>query len=152
MPDINHLRIQHVVLGITAVYVLLLALWVAWIAPNTPPDTVPYQITFLFGLFGSSLGIAFLLLNREPRTDRRLRKNGIEGWAHIDALRVVKRTSRFTDIVELDVSLTVPGLQTRTGRITYEVTPADRDLVAVGRTVPARVDPRNPRLVLLLPS
>jgi hypothetical protein len=151
MPDINHLRIQHLVLGITAVYVLVLALWVGWVAPRTPPGTIPYQATFLFGMFGSSLGIAFMLLNREPKAERQLRRKGLEGWAHIDAMRMLGPTGRFTDLVELDVTLTVPGLQTRSGRLTYEVSPVDRDQVVVGRTVSVRVDPRNPRQVLLLP-
>ena len=152
MPDINHVRIQHVVLSITAVYVLILVFWVGWIAPYTPRGTIPYQATGLFGLFGSSLGIAFLLLNREPKVDRTLRRRGLEGWARIEAVRPIERTGRYTELVELDVTLTVPGLEFREGRITYEVSPVDRNLIAVGKTIPVRVDPRNPRLVLLLPT
>lgn len=82
----DHARIVRTVLGVTAAYLVALGCWLGWIVPLTPPGTVPLQVITLVGLFGTFLGLGMLLAQRPTRSDRKLRKHGLEGWANIEAV------------------------------------------------------------------
>lgn len=139
----DHARMFRTVLGVTAVYLITLCAWLAWLLPLTPAGTVPVQMTMLVGLYGSFLGLGMLLAQRPTRSDRKLRRHGLEGWANIEAVHPLQRTDHCTEITELDLELVVPGSETYYGRIVFDVEPVARPKIAVGRTLSIRVDPRN---------
>lgn len=147
----NHERILRTVLGISACYVVLLAVWAGWLIEHTPPGTMPYQIAGLLGLFGFLIGVGMMLASRPTREDRRLRKRGLEGWARIDEAHPVGKTDHATELTELELTLTVPGSETYSGRVVYDLSPVDRPRFAVGETLSVRVDPQNRDRIILCP-
>lgn len=139
----DHTRILRTVLGVTAVYLVILALWLGWLVHHTPPGTIPYQIVALVGLFGSGVGVGMLLASRPSRADRWLQRHGLEGWATIEGVHSLGRTDHYSELTELDLELTVPGSETYRGSIVFDVMPVDREVFTVGGVVPIRVDPEN---------
>ncbi|WP_280382065.1 hypothetical protein [Nocardia wallacei] len=147
----NHVRILRIVLGATAGYLVVLAVWLGWIVHHTPPGTVPYQIVALVGLFGSCLGLGMVLAQRPSRADRRLLRHGLEGWATIEGVHPLERTDHHTELTELDLELNVPGSETYRGTIVFDVTPVDQPRIHVGETISIRVDPADrDRIILCL--
>ncbi|WP_067703422.1 hypothetical protein [Nocardia jejuensis] len=145
----DHARIARTVLGVTLAYLVALIVWIGWLVPLTPPGTVPIQVLTLIGLFGSFLGIGMLLAQRPSRSDRRLRRYGLEGWANIEAVHPLRRTDRYTELTELDLELVVPGSETYYGSVVFDVEPIVRPRIAVGGTLSIRVDPRNRDRIML---
>ncbi|GAB2647946.1 DUF3592 domain-containing protein [Nocardia goodfellowii] len=147
----DHGRVLRVVLGVTAGYLILLGLWLGWLIHRAPPGTVPYQIVAMVGLFGSCLGLGMLLATRPSRADRELWRHGLEGWATVKSRRTLERTDHHSELTRLELELTVPGTETYTGSITFDLMPADSPKLAVGETVSIRVDPANrDRIILVL--
>ncbi|MBF6241717.1 hypothetical protein [Nocardia otitidiscaviarum] len=147
----NHARMRHTILGVVALYLLTLIIWLGWVVHLTPPGTAPMQICMLVGLFGSFLGVGMLLAQRPSRADRRLRRHGLEGWATIEGVHPLRRTDHHTELTELDLELVVPGSPTYHGSIVYDVQPVDQPKLAVGETVSIRVDPADrDRIILCL--
>lgn len=147
----NHQRIVAAVCFITAGYVLVLALWLGWLIHHTPPGTVPYQVIGVLAGYGSALGIGMMLAARPSRSDRTLERHGLEGWARIEHARPLGHTVDNGELTELDLSLTVPGSASYSGRVIYEVQREDIARFVVGETVSVRVDPRNRDRIMLCP-
>jgi len=147
----NHERIVRTVLGISAGYVVLLAFWSAWLVEKTPPDTVPYQIAGLVGLFGTLVGLGMMLAARPTRADRRLRRRGVEGWARIRDVHPLSMTDHHTELTQLDLELTIPGSETYTGSVVFDVAPIDKPRMAVGEVISIRVDPAHRDRIILCP-
>ncbi|RJO76740.1 hypothetical protein D5S18_10805 [Nocardia panacis] len=139
----DHSRILRTVLAVSAGYLIILACWLGWLVRYTPPDTVPYQIFALVGLFGSALGLGMLLAARPSKADRKLWRDGLEGWATIEGAHPIERTDHHTTLTEFDLELTVPGSESYRGTIVFDVTPADSSRLTVGGTISIRVDPEN---------
>ncbi|TQM29956.1 DUF4175 domain-containing protein [Nocardia bhagyanarayanae] len=147
----DHARILRTVLGVTAVYLVVLCFWLGWLVHRTPPGTVPFQVVALVGLFGSCVGIGMLLAARPSRADRRLWRHGLEGWATIEGVHPLERTDHYSELTELDLELTVPGSETYHGSVVFDVMPADKPKLALGETISIRVDPTNrDRIILVL--
>ncbi|MFF0544754.1 hypothetical protein ACFYTF_18150 [Nocardia thailandica] len=147
----NHARILRTMLGVTAVYLVALALWLSWLAPHAPPGTLPYQVVIMVGLFGTCAGVGMLLSDLPSRADRRLRKHGLEGWAVIERVHPLARTDHHSELTELDLSLTVPGTESYRGTIVFDVMPVDRPRLEVGRVLSVRVDPADRDRIMVLP-
>ncbi|KAA0018972.1 hypothetical protein [Antrihabitans cavernicola] len=148
----NHPRIFRAVLGVCAGYAIIFAIWAGWLVQHTPPGTLQYQIAGLLGLLGFGLGVAMMLANRPTKADRRLLTHGLEGWARIEDAHPVQQTDHHSELTELQLQLTVPGSESYSGRIVFDVTPIDRDRLAVGAVVPVRVDPHDRGRIMLCPD
>ncbi|NLE81730.1 MAG: hypothetical protein GX610_19550 [Rhodococcus sp.] len=147
----NHQRIVATVCFITAGYIFVLALWLGWLIDHSPPGTIPYQLIGIVAAYGSALGIGMMLADRPSRSDRRLARRGLEGWARIEHMRPLGHTVDNGELTELDLSLTVPGSDSYSGTVIYEVQQEDIDRFVVGETVSVRVDPRNRDRIMLCP-
>lgn len=147
----NHSRIVRTVLGICAGYAVVFAIWDGWLVQHTPPGTIQYQIAILLGLLGFSLGIGMMLADRPTKADRVLLTHGLEGWALIEDSQPLEPTDHRSELTRLRVLITVPGIESYSGTIDFDVMPIDRDRLAVGETVPVRVDPHNHGRVMLCP-
>ncbi|QBJ95934.1 hypothetical protein ERC79_08080 [Rhodococcus sp. ABRD24] len=147
----NHPRIVRTVCVISVGYVAVLAFWLGWLVEHTPPGTVPYQIGGLLAAYGSALGLGMMWADRPTRAERRLAKRGIEGWAKIEHTHRIGRTVDNGELTELDLALTVPGSESYTGRIVYEVFPGDAPRFAPGETISIRVDPHNRDRIMICP-
>ncbi|TSD94446.1 hypothetical protein FOS14_20735 [Skermania sp. ID1734] len=146
-----HERFLRAVLGASAGYLVLFAVWAAWLRPLTIPATVPYQAVCLVGCYGSVVGLAMMWANRPSRADRQLRKHGLEGWARIEDMHRICRTDHATELTELDLELTVPGSETYNGRVLYDVAPIDKPHFAIGEYISIRVDPHDRDRIMLCP-
>ncbi|MGW6425820.1 hypothetical protein ACWF82_24370 [Nocardia sp. NPDC055053] len=147
----EHTRIVQALTCVVAMYLVALAVWLGWLAPHTPPGTMPYQVFIMVGLFGAAAGIAMAIASMPTKADRRLRKHGLEGWAHINGVRPLTRTDHSSELTELDVELTVPGSDSYHGKIVVDVMPVDKPRMAIGQTIPIRVDPTDrDRIILVL--
>lgn len=142
----NHEKILRAVVGVTAGYVIVLIVWATWFRPSAPPGTLPYQLAALIAGFASALGLAMLFANRRNAEERRLSKNGVEGWATIESVRRLDDTSS-----ELQLHFTVPGSTSFAGRIVYAIPPDEVSRFEAGAVVPIVVDPSDHHRVLLLP-
>ncbi|MFC4123634.1 hypothetical protein [Nocardia rhizosphaerae] len=147
----EHTRVLQAMACVVALYLVALAVWLGWLAPHTPPGTMPYQVFIMVGLFGSATGIALAIASMPSRADRRLRRHGLEGWARIEGVRPLSRTDHASELTELDVELTVPGSASYHGRIVVDVMPVDKPGMVIGRTLPIRVDPDDRDRIMLLP-
>ncbi|NIL78809.1 hypothetical protein [Rhodococcus sp. B10] len=143
----NHERILRAVAAVAVVYVIVLVIWAGWLRPRAEPGTLPYQLMFLVAGFAVALGIAMLVANRRTAEQRRLAKNGVEGWATVEASRRID-----DDSTELDLAFTVPGSAPFAGRIVYSIPPDEASRFEPGRTLPVMVDPSDHHKVLLLPG
>ncbi|MFE6920279.1 hypothetical protein ACFVAV_04450 [Nocardia sp. NPDC057663] len=147
----EHTRILQALAFVVAMYLVALAVWLGWLAPHTPPGTLPYQVFIMVGLFGTAAGIAMALASMPTRADRRLRRHGLEGWAHINGVRPLTLTDHSSELTELDVELTVPGSDSYHGKIVVDVMPVDKPRMAIGQNIPIRVDPEDrDRIILVL--
>ena len=111
---------------------------------------VCFGLVVLFDL-SPALGIGMMLADRPSRSDRRLARRGLEGWARIEHMRPLGHTVDNGELTELDLSLTVPGSDSYSGTVIYEVQQEDIDRFVVGETVSVRVDPRNRDRIMLCP-
>ncbi|MBB5914132.1 hypothetical protein BJY24_002999 [Nocardia transvalensis] len=144
-------RVLRTVLGVTAGYLIVLGFWLGWLVHRTPPGTIPYQIVALVGMFGSAVGLGLVFAQRPARSDRRLLRHGLEGWATIEGVHPLQRTDHYTELTELDLELTVPGSETYRGTVVFDVTPRDEPKIHVGETISIRVDPTDrDRIILCL--
>ncbi|MET9212396.1 MULTISPECIES: hypothetical protein [unclassified Nocardia] len=146
----EHTRIVQALTCVVAMYLVALAVWLGWLAPHTPPGTMPYQVLIMVGLFGSCAGIAMAIASMPTRADRKLRRHGLEGWARIDGMRPLARTDHSSELTEFDVELTVPGSATYHGKIVVDVMPVDKSRMTIGQTIPIRVDPLNRNRIMLV--
>jgi len=147
----DHMRILRTVLGVTVGYLILLGFWLGWVVRHTPPGTLPYQMVALVGMFGSCVGLGMVLAQRPSRSDRRLLRHGLEGWAVIEGVHPLTRTDHYTELTELDLELNVPGSETYRGTVIFDVAPIDRPRITVGETISIRVDPIDrDRIILCL--
>ncbi len=147
----NHPRIVRTVCFISVGYVIVLSIWLGWLIEHTPEATIPYQIGGLLAAYGSVLGLGMMWADRPTRAERKLAKHGIEGWATIRDAQPIRRTVDNGELTELDLALTVPGSESYSGRVLYEVLPENRSRFIVGETISIRVDPRNRDRILICP-
>ncbi|MGW0042974.1 hypothetical protein [Rhodococcus sp. NPDC003348] len=146
-----HERIARVVLAVTAGYLVILGFWLGWLLPHTPPATIPFQLCGLLAAYGSALGLGMIWADRPPRADRRIERRGLEGWATIDRSRFLAVTPRHGHLTSLHLQLTVPGEQSYSGSIVYEVPEGMDKRFAPGKVVSIRVDPRDRDRIVLFP-
>ncbi|WP_188546549.1 hypothetical protein [Rhodococcoides trifolii] len=130
----NHDRVIRAVVTVTVGYVVLLAIWIAFLVKKSPSGTIPYQLAGLVALFGASLGLAMMWASRPSRDERRLERDGLEGWAVIDEIRERGAST------ELDLSITVPGTGSYRGSV---VRPGSSGQWHRGDTVSIKVDPED---------
>lgn len=146
----NHRRIVHTVCFIAVWYLIALALWLGWLVDLTPPGTLPYQIGGLVAAFGSALGFGMMWANRPTRSERALEKHGLEGWARITNVTPLRRTVD-GELAVLALHLTVPGSESYSGRIDYEIRPEFKRAITPGATVTVMVDPKDRDRIMLCP-
>lgn len=147
----NHPRIVRTVCFITVSYLIVLSAWLGWLIEHTPEGTIPYQIGGLLAAYGSALGLGMMWADRPTRSDRKLAKHGIEGWAKIRRAQPLRRTVDNGQLTELDLALTVPGSESYTGTVVYEVAREHRERFVPGETISIRVDPHNRDRILIYP-
>ncbi|MEV0945402.1 hypothetical protein [Rhodococcus sp. NPDC049939] len=147
----NHQRIVKNVCYVTAGYVVVLALWLGWLVQLTPPATIPYQIMGLLAAFGSALGFSMMAAERPSREDRKLERHGLEGWAKIEHITPVRRTVDNGELTELDLELTVPGSESYSGRVLYEVRRENLTRFVPGATISILVDPKDRDHIMICP-
>ncbi|MGV8873883.1 MAG: hypothetical protein ACOH2Q_15230 [Rhodococcus sp. (in: high G+C Gram-positive bacteria)] len=142
----NNTRIVRAVFIVTVVYAIILAVWIGWLNPRTPPGTLPYQLAALVAGFGAALGLAMMIAGRPTREQKELIEHGVEGWATVDAIRRID-----DDTAELDLEFTVPGSGSYFGKIVYDIPNSDTSRFEPGTVIAVRVDPAHRERVLLLP-
>lgn len=143
----NHEKTLRAVAVVTVGYLIVLAVWAGWLRAKTPPGTLPYQLAGLVAGFGAALGLALMIANRRTAEQRRLSRDGVEGWATVEATRPIDDTS-----TELHMLFTIPGSESFAGRIVYAIPPAETSRFEAGAVVPIMVDPSDHHRVLLLPQ
>ncbi|MDJ0393334.1 hypothetical protein QMK17_08310 [Rhodococcus sp. G-MC3] len=143
----NHQKTLRAVVVVTGGYVIVLAVWAGWLRPHSPPGTLPYQLVALIAGFASALGLAMMVANRSTAAQRRLSRNGVEGWATIEFARQIDEAS-----TELHLRFTIPGSESFAGRIVYSIPPNEVSRFETGNIVPIMVDPSDHHRVLLLPA
>ncbi|SDD54313.1 hypothetical protein [Rhodococcus tukisamuensis] len=146
-----HDRIVRTVLAITAGYVIVLAVWLGWLIQYTEEGTAPYQVGGLLAAYGATLGLGMMWANRPTHADRKLLKRGMEGWATVESAQRLAETPDHGQLTALKLRLVVPGEESYTGRVVYEVAEEDRERFAPGATVTIRVDPKNRDRIILCP-
>lgn len=146
-----HARIVRTVLAITAGYLLALGLWLGWLVPHTPPATVPFQICGLLAAFGMALGLGMIWADRPTRADRKIERDGLEGWATIDSARRLAVTPDHGHLTSLHLQLTVPGEESYAGSVVYEIPEGMDERFTPGEVVSIRVDPHNRDRIVLCP-
>ncbi|KIQ18155.1 hypothetical protein ASG56_07535 [Rhodococcus sp. Leaf7] len=134
----NHERIGRALLIVTAAYIVVLAVWVFVLLPRSPDGTVPYQIAGLVAGFGAALGLAMMVAGRPTAEDRRLLRDGVEGWAVIEDVRTVGTAT--APMTEVDVVITVPGSDSYPGLVRRR---EPSSTFEVGATIPVKVDPAD---------
>ena len=142
----NHQRTARAVAVVTAVYLVVLVVWIGWFRAAAPPDTLPYQLAALVAGFGTALGLAMRVANRRTAEQRRLARSGVEGWATVEEVRPVDDTH-----TELQMLFTIPGSESFAGRVVYSIPPGEKARFHAGAIVPILVDPSDRHRVLLLP-
>lgn len=142
----NHSKIANAVIVVTIGYGVILTVWIGWLVERTPPGTLPYQLTALVAGFGAALGLAMMIAGRPTREQKQLMRNGVEGWAIVDAIRRID-----SDTAELDLEFTVPGSGSYFGKVVYAVPTSDTERFEPGTVIGVRVDPDHRERVLLLP-
>ncbi|PTR31005.1 hypothetical protein C8K36_10131 [Rhodococcus sp. OK519] len=147
----NHPRIVRTVCFITVSYLIVLSIWLGWLIEHTPEGTIPYQIGGLLAAYGSALGLGMMWADRPTRSERKLARHGIEGWAKIRHAQPLRRTVDNGLVTELDLALTVPGSESYTGTVVYEVARENRERFVPGETISIRVDPSNRDRIMIYP-
>ena len=146
-----HDRIVRTVLAVTAGYVIVLAVWLGWLYQYTEEGTAGYQIGGLLAAYGATLGAGMMWANRPSHADRKLAKHGMEGWATVTSAQPLARTADHGQLTALQLQLVVPGEESYTGRVVYEVAEEDLDRIVPGATVTVMVDPKNRARIMLCP-
>ncbi|MCW4352547.1 hypothetical protein ONR57_04425 [Hoyosella sp. YIM 151337] len=149
----NHTRIAHTVLSITAVYVVILVIWITHIAPDTPEETVGWQMGGLLAMYAVALGAGMMWAQHPSRRDRHILNEGLEGWATIAVVRPAQRKRHFGSTpMELTLDITIPGMEPYSGTLVTEVAEGEENLYAPGETIPVRIDPDNRDRIILRPQ
>lgn len=143
----NHRRIVRVVVAITALYLGSLIAWTWLIRDTTPPETVSWQIIGFVAGYGTVLGLGMLWAQRPSRADRRILREGLEGWATIAGIQ----QSDTTGFVILSLEVTVPGWEPYSGTMKFALPTGEEALYAPGETIPVIADPRNRDRLILRP-
>lgn len=148
----NHTRIYHTVLVITAIYVAVLLFWITRVVPNTPDDAVGWQMGGLLAAYAAALGAGMMWAQRPTRRDRHIINEGLEGWATIVRLNPVPGRHHFGSTpMQLTLDVTIPGMEPYSGTLTLEIAEDEEHLYAPGETIPVRVDPRDRDRIVLRP-
>ncbi|MBB3039625.1 hypothetical protein [Hoyosella altamirensis] len=148
----NHTRITHTVLSITAVYVVILVVWITHIAPRSPEETVGWQMGGLIAAYAVALGAGMAWAQRPTRRDRRIMHEGLEGWATVAGVRAVETKHHFgTSPTALTLDITIPGMEPYSGTLVTDIAEGEEKLYAPGETIPVRVDPSNRDRIILRP-
>jgi len=148
-------RIVAAVAFVTVGHLIVLSLWIDLFLPGSPPGTEGFQVMFLVCLYGSVLGIAMIVAGRSPRAERRIERrierDGLEGWATIRAATPLGKPTGDAQITALELDLTVPGSESYSGRVVYEVRRSDLPRFAPGEILTVFVDPEDRSHIMLMP-
>jgi hypothetical protein len=147
----SHRRIAVTVAFITVGYLVVLSLWLGLFFENSAEGTEGFQVMFLVALYGSALGLGMMLAGRPTRSERKIEREGFEGWATILSATPLKPVHGSGQLTELDLEFTVPGSDSYRGRVVYEVAARDVPRFAPGNIVTVFVDPDNRDRILLCP-
>lgn len=147
----RHRRIMGAVAFTTVGYVILLAVWLNLFLPVSAEGTEGFQVVFLVCLYGCALGLSMMLAGRRSSVDRRIERDGLEGWATIRAATPLGTTVGHAQVTELDLELTVPGSGSYSGRVVYEVERRDLPRFAPGEVVTVFVDPDDRHRIMIYP-
>lgn len=145
-----HRRTVCTVAFVTTTYLVVLTLWLNLFLPASEPGTEGFQVVFLVCLYGTTLGLSLALVDRPSKVQRKIEREGFEGWATIRTATPV-RTTRTGQLTELDLDLMVPGSEPYRGKVVYEVARKDLSRYSVGRIVTIFVDPDDRDQILLYP-
>lgn len=121
--EMDHRRVGKAVIAVTALYLVLLVLWVLFIVGRTPSGTLPYQLAGLVALYGAALGLAMMFSARGA---------DIEGWATVTGVRTLGSGES-----ELELEVVIPGSPPYTGLVRA------RGDWEVGRTITVHADPNH---------
>ncbi|WP_241384732.1 hypothetical protein [Rhodococcus sp. CH91] len=143
-------RIVSTVAFVTVGYLVVLAVWLNLFLPISEPGTEGFQVVFLVCLYGTVLGLSLAFAGRRSKTMRRIEREGYEGWATIRSATPLDRTST-GQLTRLDLELTVPGSESYSGTVVYEVNRRDLHRYVPGETVSVWVDPLDRDRIVLYP-
>ncbi|NME77863.1 hypothetical protein [Rhodococcus sp. 105337] len=146
----HHRRIVCTVAFVTTAYLIVFSLWLNLFLPKSEPGTVGFQIMFLVCLYGTVLGLAMVFSGRSSKVQRRIEREGFEGWATVRSAKPV-RVTRGGQLTELDLDLTVPGSEPYHGKVFYEVSHKHLPRYTPGQIVTIFVDPEDRDRILLFP-
>ncbi|MBF0660492.1 MULTISPECIES: hypothetical protein [unclassified Rhodococcus (in: high G+C Gram-positive bacteria)] len=146
----HHRRIVCTVAFVTTAYLIVFSLWLNLFLPKSEPGTVGFQIMFLVCLYGTVLGLAMVFSDRSSKVQRRIEREGFEGWATVRSAKPV-RVTRGGQLTELDLDLTVPGSEPYHGKVFYEVSHKHLPRYTPGQIVTIFVDPEDRDRILLFP-
>ncbi|MGI9209205.1 MAG: hypothetical protein ACR2I3_14715 [Rhodococcus sp. (in: high G+C Gram-positive bacteria)] len=146
----HHRRIVCTVAFVTTAYLIVFSLWLNLFLPKSEPGTVGFQIMFLVCLYGTVLGLAMVFSDRSSKVQRRIERDGFEGWATVRSAKPV-RVTRGGQLTELDLDLTVPGSEPYHGKVFYEVSHKHLPRYTPGQIVTIFVDPEDRDRILLFP-
>ena len=146
----HHRRIVCTVAFVTTAYLIVFSLWLNLFLPKSEPGTVGFQIMFLVCLYGTVLGLAMVFSDRSSKVQRRIERDGFEGWATVRSAKPV-RVTRGGQLTELDLDLTVPGSEPYHGKVFYEVSRKHLPRYTPGQVVTIFVDPDDRDRILLFP-
>lgn len=147
----KHKRILRVVAFITVGYLILLSLWLNLFYPDSAEGTEGFQVMFLVCLYGALLGLGMLLADHTTRADRKIEREGIEGWATIRAATPLGSVIGNVHRTELDLDLMVPGSEPYSGRVVFEADRNDLSRLVAGQVVSVLVDPDDHTRILIYP-
>ncbi|MFD3811601.1 hypothetical protein [Rhodococcus sp. NPDC058639] len=146
----HHRRTVCTVAFVTTAYLIVFSLWLNLFLPKSEPGTVGFQIMFLVCLYGTVLGLAMVFSDRSSKVQRRIEREGFEGWATVRSAKPV-RVTRGGQLTELDLDLTVPGSEPYHGKVFYEVSHKHLPRYTPGQIVTIFVDPEDRDRILLFP-
>jgi hypothetical protein len=147
----KHKRILRTVAFITTGYLILLSLWLNLFYPNSAEGTEGFQVMFLVCLYGAVLGLGMLIADRATREDRKIERDGLEGWATIRAATPLGSVIGDVQRTELDLDLTVPGSEPYSGKVVFEAERSDVSRLVAGQVVSVLVDPDDRTRILIYP-
>ncbi len=146
----HHRRTVYAVAFVTTAYLIVFSLWLNLFYPRSEPGTVGFQIVFLVCLYGTVLGLAMIFSDRASKAQRKIEREGFEGWATVRSARPVRAT-RSGQLTELDLDLMVPGSEPYHGKVFYEVSRKHLPRYTPGQVVTIFVDPDDRDRILLFP-
>ncbi|HET8994214.1 MULTISPECIES: hypothetical protein [unclassified Rhodococcus (in: high G+C Gram-positive bacteria)] len=147
----KHTRILRTVAFITTGYLILLSLWLNLFYPNSAEGTEGFQVMFLVCLYGAVLGAGMLIADRTTREDRKIERDGLEGWATIRSATPLGSVVGHVQRTELDLDLMVPGSEPYSGKVVFEAEHRDLPRLTAGQVVSVLVDPDDRTRILIFP-